>query len=86
MSNLQDLPAPEPRLDIVEMLEELIEQVKSGDVRGVCVASTTGDGSTSNRIMCDEWPVLMLGSVQVLERELEDMYLKLRCHEPGGMY
>jgi hypothetical protein len=74
-NNLRPMPNIKPRLDIVDMLERVIEQIKTGEIRGAAIAYTFNDGCTGGIYVCDEWPALMLGSIDILHRRVEDGHI-----------
>ena len=68
--------------EVIEVLEELLKRAKTGYTISIAVALVNCDG-TSGNTFTDQYPVCMLGSLRILERELTDACIDTRLHKAG---
>lgn len=76
---------PVPRQEILDMLDNLKERVETEELRGFA-AYTLRNGDTGNSVIANEWPILMLGAIEAMKRDIEDAFIDLRLHKPGEYY
>ena len=69
---------PKVNSDVVGILEDLLERAKSGEIHGIAVAAELSDRMSAN-VFHVHHPVLMLGELSILQRDLMDDRIDLRC-------
>lgn len=69
----------------VKMLEDVLDNVKSGKIVGAGVVLAYNDGCTASAFSgCRITP--MLGEIRIMERDMIDCHIDLRCHSAGDEY
>ncbi len=75
----------EPNIHLVELLKRLLAEAESGNMVGFgCVSVYENDTSSLAYIPCR--PVVLLGELRILEREIVDSAIQLTKHDPGEPY
>lgn len=71
-AELRDIKDRSPNPALVEMLEELLERAKAGDIRSAFVVSSRDDNATGHDTVIDgrTWVHPMLGQLAYLQAEL----------------
>lgn len=68
---------PKPNEVLVNLLQELVDQAKTGELQGIAFATTYSDAGTGNGFHTDR-PVPILGELSVLETEIKEYFELLR--------
>ena len=68
--------------EVISVLEDLLKRAKTGELIGVAVALVNNNGSSGN-VFTERYPVNMLGSLTVLQKELMDICIDTRLHRAG---
>ena len=81
------VPTPKAVVDdkLVSILEDLLNSAKNGQIVGL-VGAVTYIGRSSANFMLPGKPVILLGELRILERELIDKAIQLTHHQPGEDY
>ena len=64
--------------DTIEILEDMLERAKSGDIQSIAVAAVTNSAQTLNCFSGDYYPISLIGELRVLEREIIDLCVDTR--------
>lgn len=64
---------PQVNTHVVEMLEELLEEAKRGEIQGLAVAGATHNAATFNCFVLGGHVRALLGEHRVLERDMIDL-------------
>ncbi len=62
----------------VKILEDLLQQAKSGEIQSIGIVGVLDDCRTFNVFDCPYHPVVILGEVRVLERDIIDCCVDTR--------
>ena len=74
-----------PNQDVIERLEELLDQAKSGELRGIVYATrTTGNRTGSGWANIDDGVMALIGELIVLQRDFLDSMVDLRINPKTG--
>lgn len=71
---------------VIKELEYLLDAARKGKVVGIAVVTIHSDGCAGNCAMVANEPLLALGELSVLMREVQDLYVDLRLHNAGARY
>jgi hypothetical protein len=77
---MQEVKA-KPRQDVVEMLEELLREAKSGELQGVAIAGAMRNCQTFNCFITGGYTMAMVGEIHILARDVIDCEVEIR-HSP----
>lgn len=83
--NIVPIPIREPVPAVVAMLENLLAMAKAGEVVSCAAVLVTPDGCTGNNYTIGS-PILLIGELRILERELIDAAVDTTHHVAGGQY
>ena len=75
---MQEVKA-KPRQDVVEMLEDLLQQAKSGELQGVAVAGAMSNCRTFNCFLTGGHTMALVGEIHILARDVIDCEVDIRC-------
>jgi len=81
MSNLVEIPKS-PNPSVIKLLEDALEMAKAGELISVAVVGAYSDGCTMEMFEARHRVMALLGALRVLEREIMDCSVELRCHQP----
>lgn len=75
----------EPVADVIDALEELLEEAKKGELRGLIYVGSLQNGfCTQGTVLGDgAYIVTLLGQLRILEREYIDNCVDLTCRSAG---
>ena len=62
----------------VNMLKEALERAENGDIQGLVMFGTTGDGEAFNQFNVSDKFMLLLAESRLVERDLIDLYADIR--------
>ena len=65
-----------PNETLVEYLESIIEEAKTGEIVGVAIAMRHQDGSTSNCFVKGPAGIALIGELELLKVELMQDYMR----------
>lgn len=91
MSVIKLVPPSKPsdekdvNLELVAMFEQMLEWAKDGTIVSAAVAMTYPDGASGNCFNTRD-PILMLGEMRSMEREILDICIDGRLHSAGDAY
>ncbi len=71
--------------DLIAMLEGLLEWAKTGDITSAAIVMKMSDGSTANCFDAS-CPILLLGEMRAMERDILDICVDGRLHGAGDEY
>jgi len=83
--NIVPIPVMEPVPAVVAMLEDLLSMAKAGKIVSCAAALVTADGCTGNNYTIGS-PILLIGELRILERELIDAAVDTTLHAAGEQY
>lgn len=69
---------PTPNQDIIDMLEGLLEEAKSGRIQAISIAGVYSGCATFNCFVGGFRPVSLLGEMRLLERDVVDCCTQVR--------
>lgn len=75
---MQEVKA-KPRQDMVEMLEDLLQRAKSGELQGVAVAGALSNCRTFNCFLTGGYTMALVGEIHILARDVIDCEVDIRC-------
>jgi len=79
------LSEKKPVPDVIEFIEGLLEQAKSGDLVGIAIIGVMSDGCSGNGWNSIEENVMkVLGEISVLQRDIMDVNVDLRIDPVTG--
>lgn len=78
-------PPVEVNEELVKMFEQMLAWAKEGAIISGAVAIAYPDGATGNCFNTRE-PILLLGEMRAMEREILDICIDGRMHEAGTEY
>jgi len=79
-----DLVKNEPKQDVIDTLEGLLERAKTGEIRSLAAIIVRG-GTTGNLWAgMDEDNMAVIGELRVLERDLIDSLVEIRVNPQTG--
>lgn len=64
--------------ETIDILEDMLERAKSGDIQSIAVAAVTNSCQTLNCFSGDYYPMSLIGELRVLEREVIDLCVDTR--------
>jgi hypothetical protein len=71
--------------ELVTMFEQMLEWAKNGTIVSGAVVMTYPDGASGNGFNTRD-PILLIGELRCLEREILDICIDGRLHEAGDPY
>lgn len=74
-----------PNKGVIDLLENLLELAKTSDMNGCVIVHTYEDGCSGNCFYVES-PILTLGEMRAVEREILDLEVEGRLHSAGDPY
>lgn len=74
------------RVELLEMLETIKSKVLEGEVEGIALVLIGKDALYTGNCYSTPYPVVTIGELETLKREIIDARIDLRHHEAGYMY
>jgi hypothetical protein len=75
----------EPNKNLVDLLQRLLVEAESGNMVGFACVSAFEDNNSSLAYIPAR-PIVLLGELRILEREIVDSAIQLTKHEAGEPY
>lgn len=85
VSNARLLDTRKPDKIVIELLEGLLEQAKSGELISIAGAMVMHNRCTGN-FWTKNFPIYLIGELEVCKREVIDNHVDLKLHEGGQSY
>lgn len=73
---------PKPRQDIIDLLEDLLKDAKSGELQGIAIAGSMTSCRTFNCFVTGGHAMAMVGEIHILARDVIDCEVDIR-HSPA---
>lgn len=69
-SKVSEVPIKQPDLELIERLEQLLGEAKSGEMRSIAYSTVNLEGRVGSGWVCRERAMSLLGALQWLSRDL----------------
>jgi hypothetical protein len=77
MSDLKEVK-PEPNQTLINMLESLVKEAKSGRIQSAAVCAVYSNAVTGNCFVGKYCPTALVGELRTLERDIIDLCIETR--------
>lgn len=77
MSNVKEVKSNQNPA-VVEMLENLLEQAKLGEIQSLAIAGLSPSAESFNCFVGDYYPIALIGELRILERDVVDLCVDTR--------
>ena len=67
-----------PNPKVIDMLEKVLVDAKSGEIQSIAICGVTDDVCTFNCFVVGVLPTTPVGEIRVLERDVIDCHVELR--------